>query len=99
MHRLDRANFGGPLIQGLLFKALRNPTEDWTEHTVQPNEEFDLYKISYRVYGTTEAWWIIAVCAKKDNPLEKLPAGTSFKLPPLSWVRDKLKNPGKTIIK
>ena len=97
MRRLDRENFGGPLTQGLLFKALRNPKEDWLEHTVEPNEEYDLYKIAYRVYGTTEAWWIIAICARKDNPMERLLAGTTFKIPPLAWVREKLKQPGKTI--
>ncbi len=97
MNRLDRENFGGPIVRGLLYKALRNPKDDWTQHTVEPNEEYDLYKIAYRIYGTTDVWWVIAVCAGVDDPLEKIPAGTNFTVPPLAWVREKLKNPGKSI--
>jgi hypothetical protein len=97
LSRLDRANYGGSLVQAHLFKELRTPQDDWTDYEVDPNEEYDLYKISYRFYGTIEAWWVIAVIAKLDNPLDRLEAGTVLKLPPLSWVRDKLKNPPKTV--
>ncbi len=96
-NRLDRANYGGPLLQGLLFKALRQPKDDWIKHTVQPNEEYDIYKISYNAYGTVDVWWVIAVCAKLDDPMKKIDAGTELTIPPLSWVREKLKNPGRTI--
>ena len=97
LSRLDRANYGGSLLQAQLHKKLKTPQDDWTDYEVDPNEEYDLYKISYRFYGTVDAWWVIAIIAKLDNPLDQLEAGTVLKLPPASWIRDELMNPPKTV--
>lgn len=85
------------MLQALLFRELRTPQDDWTDYEVDPNEEYDLYKIAYRFYGSVEYWWVIAVVAKLDNPLDRLEAGTVLKLPPASWIREKLMNPPKTV--
>ncbi|MBU2648781.1 hypothetical protein KKI24_29000 [bacterium] len=97
LSRLDRANFGGPLVQALLYRAMKNPGDDWIEYTIDPNEEYDLYKVSYNVWGTVDCWWVIAVVAGLDNPMDRLPAGTVLMLPPLPLIREWMMKPGKTI--
>lgn len=95
--RLAREKYGKTLIRSLLYQAMRNPPDDWPEWVIQPNEEYDIYKIAYKAYGTVKLWWVISVCAKLDDPLDRIPAGVTFRYPPIAWIHQKLKDPGRTI--
>jgi len=61
-----------------------------------PDGYFDKYDIvygdtwpyiSYKVYKTTNAWWVILLANNIKNPIDSLTPGTSIKIPKLPVVK------------
>ena len=61
-----------------------------------PNGYFDSYDIvygdtwpyiSYKVYNTINAWWVILLANNIQNPLTTLAPGTQIKIPKLEVVK------------
>lgn len=85
-----------PLLWIPMYQALRSVSSQKSQiiqHIVQPNEEQRLDLISYRVYGTVSYWWVVAICARVDDPINsKIPASTVLTLPTIATIRGLLKS-------
>ena len=72
------------------FRELRNPQDDWEEFGVFPGEELNLSGIAYRIYGLTYLDYVIREALGLDDPMTRVVAGTLFKVPKVSWLRERI---------
>ncbi|MDY0042594.1 MAG: hypothetical protein RBS57_19975 [Desulforhabdus sp.] len=95
MNRLSPYNITDDLIRGELYREVRdgaeNQTTGWIEHTIQPDERLMPELVAYREYGTDELKWVVLVVSGMDNYREPLAVGEVLYLPPLVWVRQRIK--------
>jgi hypothetical protein len=47
--------------------------------------------IAHRFYGTDKLKWVVMVVAQLDDLREALPVGETIWLPPIVWVRQRIK--------
>ena|SRR5262245_48040184 len=74
--------FGRWAVSGWTFP----PKDTDVLHLVQPEEEFRLDLIAYRLYGTAYLWWVLAVCNGIRNPFLAPVSGETLRAPPLEQV-------------
>jgi hypothetical protein len=89
--RLSPYNIEDDLIRVDLYREIRKGSDEWPLYTIQPDEILSPDLVSYRAYGTDELKWVVLVAAGLDDPREALEAGSTIKLPPIVWIREKIK--------
>ncbi len=95
MKRLSPYNITDTLIRGELYREIRDGADNlspgWVEHTVQPDERLMPELVAYREYGTDDLKWVVLIVSGLDNYRGELPVGEVLRLPPLVWVRQRIK--------
>lgn len=93
--RLSPYNISDDLIRGELYREIRDGAKNlatgWIEHTIQPDERLMPELAAYREYKTDTLKWVVLVVAGLDDYREALPVGEVLRLPPLVWVRQRIK--------
>lgn len=92
--RLSPYNITDDLIRANLYKEIRQgqvKDNDWTPHEIQLDEILMPELIAYRRYGTDQLKWVILIAAGLDDMREPLDSGTVIKLPPVMWIRERIK--------
>ena len=65
------------------------PDAFFTQYDVQPGDTLPL--VSYKMFGTINIWWVIALANNINNPVEGLKTGTPIKIPNLNIIREIIK--------
>jgi hypothetical protein len=95
LSRLSPYNINDTLHRAELYREIRNgaenQTEGWTEYEIQPDERLMPELIAHRFYGTDKLKWAVMVVAQLDDLREALPVGETIWLPPIVWVRQRIK--------
>lgn len=91
LSRLDPANIKDILIRARFYKELRQGQSDWDEWEVSLDEVAMPELISLRYYGTAQLKKIVAECAGLDDLRGELRSGSVIKLPPVKWVRTRIR--------
>lgn len=89
--RLSPFNIEDPLVRAELYRAIRKGDESWGSYMVQPDEVLRPELAAYRYYGTDQMKWVVLIAAGMDDMREKLESGVVLRLPPASWVREKIR--------
>ena len=92
--RLSPYNIPDDLVRSDLYREIRigqTADNDWFPHEIQPDEILMPELIAYRRYQTVETKWIILVAAGLDDMREALESGSTIKLPPVVWIRERIK--------
>lgn len=90
--RLSPYNIEDDLYRSMLYKEIRegqNNTE-WSIYEVQPSDVLRPELIALKVYDTAEMKWLILIAAGLDDMREAI-AVDDLRLPPVSWVRKRIK--------
>jgi hypothetical protein len=89
--KFDRKNYGGTLALSILYAKIKEGQEtkpdNWIRFEIQPAEQNDIYKISYRAYQTPELFWIVYHAAGFRSSDDTIKAGTIIYLPSQAWIR------------
>lgn len=91
LSRLDPANIKDILIRARFYKELKQGQADWEEWEVSIDEIAMPELISFRYYGTPQLKKVVAVCAGLDDLRDELKSGSIIRLPPVKWVRTRIR--------
>jgi len=92
--RLSPYNIADDIVRSDLYREIRiGQTADngWFQHEIQPDEMLRPELIAFRRYQTAEMKWVVLVAAGLDDMREALESGAVIKLPPIVWVRERIK--------
>ena len=89
--RLSPYEITDDLVRAELYREIRTGAPGWTEYTINPDEALFPELVSQRAYGIDQLKWCILIAAGIDNMRERLPVGSTIKLPPIVWVRQRIK--------
>lgn len=95
LSRLSPYNITDDLLRSDLYREIRTgqtADNDWLLHEIQPDESLLPELVSFRRYQTAELKWLVLIAAKLDDLRERMEAGTTIKLPPIVWVRERIKH-------
>ena len=92
LSRLSPYNIESPLIRAELYKEIRKGEDGWESYVVSPDEILRPELISYRKYRTDELKWVVLVVTGLDDYREALVSGESIDLPPVAWVRRRIRH-------
>lgn len=94
--RLSPENIHDELRRVPLYREIRDAQneelEGWITYEVQPIEELSADLISYNAYKTDQLKWLILVAAGVDDMRYRIPAGKKLQLPPLAWIRTRIRH-------
>jgi len=93
LSRLSPYNITDPLVRNELYREIRNgqtQNNGWIEYEIQPDERLRPELSGYRVYGSNDMKWIILIASGLDDMRESLEEGSTIKLPPASWLRERI---------
>jgi len=94
LSRLSPYNIPDDLTRSDLYREIRAgqaASNDWLVHEIQPDESLRPELIAYRRYQTDLLKWMVLVAAGLDDMREALESGKTIKLPPVVWIRDRIK--------
>ena len=91
LSRLSPYNITDDLTRAELYREVRAGDPAWTEREILLDETLRPELIAFRFYGTDELKWVILVAAGLDDMREALVAGTTIKLPPVTWIRERIR--------
>lgn len=89
--RLSPYNITDDLMRVELYREIRNGDPSWPEREIRLDETLMPELVSSRHYGTDELKWVVLVSAGLDDMREALEAGTTIKLPPVTWIRERIR--------
>jgi len=89
--RLSPYNIPDDLIRSDLYLEIRNGSDTWAAYEIQPDEALRPELIAHRFYGTDLLKWVVLIAAGLDDMREQLDVGTTIRLPPTSWIRERIK--------
>jgi hypothetical protein len=89
--RLSPYNITDDLLRSDLYREIRKGNDDWPKYEIQPDEVLKPELAAYRVYGTDQLKWVVLIAAGLDDMREALEAGTKIQLPPIVWIRERIK--------
>jgi len=91
LSRLSPHNIADDLKRATLYREIRAGAVGWREREIQPDEVLRPELIAYRHYGTEDMAWAVRIAAGLDDPREAMEAGVKIILPPLTFVRERIK--------
>ena len=93
--RLSPENITDELMRCELYREIRNgQSEDfdgWTTYEIQPADRLMPELIAYKSYGLDTLKWVVCIAAGLDDTREPLNVGETIKLPPTSWLRERIR--------
>jgi hypothetical protein len=90
--RLSPYNITDDLLRSDLYREIRKGDDAWPSYEIQPDEVFMPELVAHRFYGTDILKWVVLIAAAMDDMREVLEAGTTIKLPPTVWIRERIKH-------
>ena len=95
LSRLSPLNISDVLFRGELYREIRRAqaedTDGWREYEVQPADRLMPELIAYKVYGLDTLKWVVCIAASLDDMRVPLTVGAILKLPPTSWIRERIR--------
>lgn len=92
LSRLSPDNITDDLLRADLYRDIRKGNDDWPQYEIQPDEVLKPELTAHRAYGTDQLKWVILIAAGLDEMREALTAGTKIQLPPIVWIRERIKH-------
>ncbi len=92
LSRLSPYNVTDDLLRSDLYREIKKGNNEWPEYEIQPDEVLMPELVAYRFYGTDLLKWVVLIVAGLDDMREVLEAGTTIKLPPTVWIRERIKH-------
>ena len=92
LSRLSPLNIEDDLLRGRFYREIQQGQFDWDEWEISLDELRMPELISYRYYGTQALKIIVVVAAGLDDMRGELAPGTTIKLPPIKWVRSRIRH-------
>jgi len=80
-----------PLVRAELYREIRQGAGDWAEYTIKPDEALMPELTAFRHYGESSLKWVVLVAAGLDDMRQELEVGEVIKLPPKTWIRQRIK--------
>ncbi len=94
--RLSPYSIADDLIRAELYREVRDgaeaQVEGWSEYEIQPDERLMPELVAYRAYGTDDLKWVVLIVGALDNFREPLNVGETVRLPPLAWIRQRIRH-------
>lgn len=88
--RLSPYNVTNDLVRAALYREIRAGSDEWPQYEIQPDETLRPELIAHRHYGTDELKWVVLVATQLDDYREELLSGEIIRLPPSTWIREKI---------
>ena len=92
MSRLSPFNITDELIRARLYGDIQDAQPGWDLWEVSLDEVRMPELISLRYYGTQQLKVVVATAAGLDDMRDELEPGTAICLPPLRWVRERIRH-------
>lgn len=92
LSRLSPLNIEDDLLRGRFYREIQQGLSDWEEWEISLDEILMPELISFRYYGTQALKTIVVVAAGLDDMRGELAPGTTVKLPPIKWVRSRIRH-------
>lgn len=89
--RLSPYNIADDLTRAELYREVRAGDPSWPEREVRLDETLKPELLAYRHYGTDELKWVVLIVAGLDDMREALEAGSVLRLPPVTWIRERIR--------
>ncbi|MFZ4440070.1 MAG: hypothetical protein ACOYOS_16710 [Syntrophales bacterium] len=89
--RLSPYNITDDILRSDLYREVKAGDDTWLAYEIQPDEILRPELIAYRRYGTDLLKWVVMIAAGLDDMREPLEAGTSIRLPPTVWIRERIR--------
>ena len=90
--RLSPYGVEDDLLRASLYKEIRQGSPGWTQYEIQPGDVGFPELIAHRVYGTADMKWVVLIAAKIDSMRNFMDSGEVLLLPPVAWVRERIKH-------
>ena len=91
LSRLSPYNVTDDIRRSDLYREIRKGNDGWPAYTIQPDEVLRPELTAFRYYGTDQLKWVVLIAAKLDDLREPMTAGTEIRLPPIAWIRERIK--------
>jgi len=91
LSRLSPYNITDDIMRASLYREIRKGNDGWAGYVIQPDEVLRPELTAYRYYGTDQLKWVILIAAELDGMREPMTAGTTIRLPPIAWIRERIK--------
>lgn len=75
-----------------IIRALSRGEVDTQAYEIKHDEKYRPDLVSYRVYGTTEARWLVKLLCGIEDEETALPIGTVVRFPPVGFVRERIRH-------
>lgn len=96
--RLSPDNIPDPIFRAELYREIRQgqtQANGWTEYVIKPDERLRPELAGFRVYASDNMKWVVMIAAGLDDMRQPLQDGVVIKLPPASWIRERILYWGK----
>ena len=79
-----------------LYKEIRDGQNrvDWPQRVIFQDEVRNPELTAFRFYGSDQMKWVVLVASGLDDMREEMVAGTVLRLPPASWIRERIRKMG-----
>jgi hypothetical protein len=96
LSRMDPANIADTLLRVELYREIRQAQDEslagWTTYEIQPADRLMPELIAYKVYSLDMLKWVVVMAAGLDDMREPLDVGAFLKLPPVTWIRERIRH-------
>lgn len=93
--RLSPENISDTLLRGELYREVRHgqtqSLDGWKTYEIQPADRLMPELIAHKFYGLDTLKWVVCIAAGLDNMRDALDVGTTIKLPPTTWLRERIR--------
>lgn len=96
LSRLSDLNIKDDIIRAYLYRtiidAINNLTVECANYEIKADEAFRADLVSYRIYGTVEAKWLVMLLCDVEQDFDPLPVGTDILFPPADFIREQIRH-------
>lgn len=75
-----------------ILKVIREETITTTAYEIKQDEKYRADLVSFRVYGTISARWLVLLLCGVEDEENPLPVGTVVRFPPVGYVRERIRH-------
>lgn len=94
--RLSDTQIEDVIIRSYMYRdiltAIRKETVTTTAYEIKHDELFRPDLVSYRLYGTVSARWLVMLLCGIEDEESPLPVGTIIRFPPVGYVRERIRH-------
>ena len=72
--------------------SLASYSADNISYTIKPDEVYRSDLSAFRCYGNEELRWVFRLLVGHESETEAMPVGTTLTVPPVAWIRDRMRD-------